>query len=192
MDHRLSQSLQQEYSDVSLVFSHFQKETGLICREGCGKCCFKTDIVCSPIELLPLGLSLISRNQAESMLEKCLSNLQNHCVLLEVQDADRGLARCSEYSFRPYICRAFGVSARKNKYGKPDFSICKFIKEDWPEELTTMLQNEFAEKDLPYIELWRKKIESLDPAFLEQQLPINQSLAIMLEKLLFIEALKQD
>lgn len=192
MDKNLAENIQKSFEEISEIFGQFQMTTGLHCREACGKCCFKPDIFCAPIELLPLGLKLIEEKRAEEILAQAISQVDQRCLLMNMTDEEKGLGRCSEYRFRPYVCRTFGVAARKDKYGLPDFSICKVIKEDYPAEHTQMLKDKFQESELPYIELWRKKIDSLDPKFLDEQYPINKSLAIILEKLLLIESLRSS
>ena len=190
MDKNLAENIQKSFEEISEIFGQFQRTTGLHCRESCGKCCFKPDIYCAPIELLPLGLKLIEEKSAEEMLSKALAQVDKRCLLMKVTDEEKGLGSCSHYQYRPYVCRTFGVAARKDKYGHPEFSICKVIKEDFPAEHTQMLKDKFKESELPYIELWRKKLDALDPKFLDEQFPINKSLAIILEKLLLIESLR--
>lgn len=187
----LAEKIQEQYRKIAEDFSSFQNKTDLNCRQHCGKCCFKPDIYVSPLEMLPLGLKLIAENRAEEILDKCLANLESYCVLLNVVDAEKGFAHCTEYEHRPFICRTFAVAARKDKYGKPEFSVCKIIKEDKEVQFDKLLKSEFSDNDIPYIDVWKKRLEVLDPRLLEGPQTFNKSLATMLEKLLFLESLKR-
>lgn len=190
MDKILADKILEEYEEISSVFSRFQNQTGLNCREQCGKCCFKKDIYCTPMEMLPLGLKLIKEKKAEEVLERCSTNLNERCILLKVTDEEKGFGYCTEYKYRPFICRSFGLAARKDKNGKAEFSSCKIIKEDHSLRFENLLKTEFSEDETPFIEQWRKHLDALDPRFLEEQFPVNKSLAVLLEKLLFLESLK--
>jgi len=187
----LAEKIQEQYRKIAENFSSFQNKTDLNCRQHCGKCCFKPDIYVSPIEMLPLGLKLIAEKRAEEILDKCLANLESYCVLLNVVDAEKGFAHCTEYENRPFICRTFALAARKDKYGKPEFSICKIIKEDNEQQAEEFLKSEFSDDEIPYIDIWKKRLETLDPLLLEEPQTFNKALATMLEKLLFIESLKR-
>ncbi len=176
-----------ELDKVGRVFGDYQNSVNLPCRSGCGKCCFKKDIFCTPIELLPLAIKLLDENRAEEVFDQCQKNLDLHCVLLKVKDEASGSGTCSEYEYRPFVCRTFAVAAKKNKYGAPEFSVCKIIKEDHGESFATLLQN--TDNQIPYIELWKSRLNSLDPEFLEQEYPINKSLSMVLEKLLLIKSM---
>jgi Fe-S-cluster containining protein len=190
MDQKLADKIIEEYEEVTLVFSRFQNKTKLSCREHCGKCCFKKNIYCSPMEMLPLGLKLLADKKAEEYLDLCLSHTEDNCVLLKITDKENGFGYCSQYAYRPFVCRAFGVAARIDKKGNPEVSTCKIIKEDHSELFEKLLKTEFPEMELPILEQWRKRLDAIDPRFLEEHLPIYKSLSIILEKLLFIESLQ--
>lgn len=176
----LSNSIIKKYDEISKVFGEFQHKSKLSCPEGCGKCCFKPDISCSPYELLPLAFHLLDTNRAESFLEKAKESQNDRCLLLEVSDQAMGMGRCREYHHRPYICRAFGVSARHGKNNKIDYSICRVLKNNDQ----FIPDFEFSSEEIPFIEIWKKRLEVLDPHLLEIEIPINQALVIILEKVL--------
>lgn len=187
---KLSEEILKQYEEIALVFSNFQKSSGLTCPPGCGKCCFKKDIFCTPIEMLPMALKLLKEKKAEETLQKAIENIDQRCIFLKVTDEKKGNAYCSEYENRPFICRTFGAAARKNKYHQPDFSICKIIKEESGANVLKEKLHYSSEEELPYIEIWRKRLETIDPQFLESEFPINQSLQIILEKVLLRESFK--
>lgn len=189
MDKKLSNQIKIELDEIAGVFSEFQERSQLLCRKECGHCCFKKDIFCSPLELLPLGISLIKEKKAEEIYDLCLESLGERCLLLKVTDEEKGFGFCSQYEYRPYVCRTFGVGSRKNKYGNADLSICKIIKDDNEKTVNDLAGNMKKMEEVPCIEEWKKRLDVLDPGFLEQEYPINKSLSIILEKLLFLETI---
>ncbi len=188
---QLSKLILKEYDEISKEFSHFQVDSKLTCITGCGKCCFKPDIYCSPIELLPMALQLLKSGEAEKYLELSLSKQDERCVFLNVSDERSFKASCSQYAFRPLVCRTFGVSARHFKNGKIDFSVCKTLKDNKPEEFNNLIQYQenLNNVKLPFIDLCKSRLVTLDPQFLDSEFPINKSLRIILEKILYLSSL---
>jgi Fe-S-cluster containining protein len=178
-----------QFQKISDEFSSFQKETKLDCLAGCGRCCFKTDIHCTPIELLPLALEILKRNEAESFLDKVIKNEKGYCIFLDIKDHSKYQATCSEYKFRPLVCRTFGVSARNGKNGRIDFSVCKTIKENKEDSYQDLLNKQHLNDALhmPYIDLSHRKLSVIDPRFLEETFPINTSFKLILEKVLLMK-----
>lgn len=175
----LSEKIFQNLEKVSSVFSDFQNKSKLHCPPGCGQCCFKPYVSCSPYELLPLALSLLDSGRAESALESAYANKDKHCLLLNVTNAETGQGYCGEYQYRPFVCRAFGVSARHGKHGV-DYSICRVLKD------SDTFSPDFGPnvEDIPFIEIWKKNLEALDPYLSDKEIPINQALIVILEKVL--------
>lgn len=184
----LSIAINEKLQEVSAVFSEFQNTTGLLCPKECGRCCFKSDISCSPYELLPMAYDLIDKGCAEEVLLKAKNYSGKACVFLEISDEQSGTGRCSEYQFRPFICRAFGISARRGKYGQIEKSICKTLSE--VQKMDSRIN--YADNEIPSIDSWKKNLESLDPNLLEVEVPINVGLVIILEKLLLIKSLSEE
>ena len=166
----LAHEIMKEFADISSEYSTFQNKNSLSCAAGCGKCCFKSDIYCAPVELLPMALDLLERGLAEETLEKCLEHKADHCMFMNITDLAAGKGQCTEYKFRPLVCRTFGVAGRHTKEGKINFSVCTTLKE-------TNAKN---------------KLSCLDPQFLEEEFPINKSLAIVLDKLLLQHSYKDS
>ncbi|MGZ3787327.1 MAG: YkgJ family cysteine cluster protein [Bacteriovorax sp.] len=187
IDRELANSITHQYDEISKVFGEFQHKSKLPCPEGCGKCCFKPDISCAPYELLPLALHLLETKRAERFLEKAKEAHPSRCLLLEVTDEEKGMGRCSEYRFRPFICRAFGVSARHGKKGKVDYSICRILKDN--DHFSP--EFDFTENEIPFIEVWKKRFEALDPHLLEKEIPINEALVYILERALLWDSYRE-
>lgn len=177
-----------EFDSISQKFSAFQNTNSLGCPSGCGKCCFKADIYCAPIELLPLAMELLQRGEAENILEKCQDIKEDRCLLLSIQDEKTGKGSCTEYKFRPLVCRTFGVAPRHDKNGQVNFSVCTTLKETNAENFSKLQSMDFANVEIPFIDQSKNKLACLDPRFSETEYPINESLAIILEKVLFYES----
>jgi Fe-S-cluster containining protein len=179
----LAQTIHEKLIEVSDVFGGFQQSVGLSCPTDCSKCCFKSDIYCSPYELLPMAFYLIDTGRAEEVLEKARLHKKSNCLFLDVSDEARGTGRCSEYLYRPFICRAFGLSARYGKYKEFERSICKTLSKMEAVEPTIQIIN----SEIPFIDVWKRNLESIDPCLLGGDFPIHQSMAIILERLLLRE-----
>ena len=177
-----------EFELISNEFSNFQKESNLQCLPGCGKCCFKPDVFCSPVELLPMALHLYQIGKAEDYLERSRLNQGFRCLFLNVANEAEFKGSCSKYEYRPLVCRTFGASARHVKNQKIEFSVCKILKEENSEDFKKLsqFQENNSERQLPFIDLCKNRLIALDPKFLDEEFPINKSLSIMLEKILFL------
>lgn len=181
----LAEKILQEYTGISKEFSDFQTKSNLSCIEGCGKCCFKPDIYCSPYELLPLALELLEKGEAQQVYERCCEKENERCIFLNVKNEEKYKASCDAYMFRPLICRTFGVSVRHGKNKRVDVSVCKTLQDEKAIEyndLLTSSQNENSE--LPFIDQSKNGLLTLDPSLSDEEMPINKALKIMLEKVL--------
>ncbi len=185
----LANDILREYESLSQKFSTFQNKNQLSCLEGCGRCCFKDDIYCSPIELLPMALYLLESNKVDEYLNRLENPEHPYCTFLEITDKESFKGFCREYQHRAIICRTFGVSARKSKDLKTDYSVCKTIKENKSQAYSQLIQTfNHLEKEIPYISSSKNNLLALSPKFMEQEYPINQSLRIMLDKVLLISS----
>ena len=130
---RKVRSVEVIFKDLEQQIESFKKDTQLHCVAGCGFCCKKPDIEATVIEFLPLAFHYFMNNQAQEKLAQLKANPTPVCILFqEGHQKDAGF--CTMYPHRGLICRLFGFSARKNKYGEPEFSTCKKIKETQPEK----------------------------------------------------------
>jgi len=181
----LADNILQEYAVISKEFSEFQTKSKLTCIEGCGKCCFKPDIYCSPSELLPLALELVERGDAQRVYDLCCAKEHERCMFLNVQSEDGFKAKCDAYQFRPLICRTFGVSARHGKNQRVDISVCKTLQEEKAEDYQYLLaSSQVDSSQLPFIDASKNTLLTLDPSLQDEEMPINKALKVMLEKVL--------
>lgn len=190
----LADAILTEFNLISEEFSAFQKSTKLNCYEGCGKCCFKPDIYCSPAELLPMALELIERGEAENFLDDADSINDGRCVFLNVTDEENFKGSCKVYSHRPLTCRTFGVSLRHGKNNSVDLSVCKPLKEGRIQEYQELANNNFSSFDhsLPFIDVCKNRLTRIDPSLMETEMPINEALKIILSKMLLYSEFRSD
>jgi len=190
----LADAILAEYNLVSAEFSAFQKSTKLNCYEGCGKCCFKPDIYCSPAELLPMALELIERGEAEKFLDNVDSIKDGRCVFLNVTDEENFKGSCKVYSHRPLTCRTFGVSLRHGKNNSINVSVCRPLKEGRALEFQQLVDNDFSPEDqsLPFIDTCKNRLTRIDPSLMEAEMPINDALRLILSKMLLYSEFRSD
>jgi Fe-S-cluster containining protein len=186
---KLAAGILLELNKIYIEFSLFQEKSNLPCPTGCGKCCFKSDIYCTPIELLPMALDLLERKIAKEMYEKCLEHSADHCLFMLVSDREKGLGKCTEYIYRPLVCRTFGVAGKHDKNNKVAFSVCTTLREKHPESYDQLINSDLKNEKIPFINNSKNKLFSFDPSFMEKELPINQALAVILNKVIFYSEL---
>jgi len=182
--------LQNIYDDMWKDFSSFQRGSGLHCLEGCGKCCNNPEVEASVLEMLPLALRMFDENRLDEWLEKLENPSQEHCLMYEPHSPDGSKGGCGVYKERPSLCRMFGVSGFYNKHREVTLSVCKLIREKYP-ELTASREKEVNPDKTPMLVTWSYRMAQLDPALIQDKMPINQAFKQALEKVA-LYALYQD
>ncbi len=178
-----SENLQSIYDEMWKSFSEYQKASGLNCLEGCGKCCNNPEVEASVLEMLPLALRMYDSGELESWLEKLETTSQQHCLMYRPHSADGSLGQCSAYKERPSLCRMFGVSGFYNKHREVTLSVCKLIREKYP-ELTKTREGEVSDQT-PMLVTWSYQLANLDSALIQDRMPINKAFRLALEKVAF-------
>lgn len=168
-----SHNLQKVYHDIDEVFSKFQKQSNLPCLSKCGNCCSNPEIEATPLEMVPLALKILDQGHLDQWYERLLDAEGKSCLMYNGSS-------CEEYGQRPSLCRMFGVAGYYNKQHEITLSICKLIKEEYPDETAKALTKPFGE--VPVISHWTSKLQSLDPKLVESRQPINMALKSALEK----------
>lgn len=176
-----SQDLQNIYDEMWKSFSDYQKASGLHCLEGCGKCCNNPEVEASVLEMLPLALRMYDENKLEEWLDKLENPSQEHCLMYQPHSPDGSKGQCGVYKERPSLCRMFGVSGFYNKHQEITLSICKLIKEKYP-DLTKQRESEVDAEKTPMLITWSYRLAQLDPALIQERMPINQAFKRALEK----------
>jgi len=117
------------YQESHDSFQSFQQQTGLTCPPDCGGCCLSTEIGASILEMLPSAMNLYDLNLAEKTLHTLEQLDEIYQCIFYVKLSENGrTGRCSNYKFRPCICRSFGAATIRDKTGKKIISVCKEIK----------------------------------------------------------------
>jgi Fe-S-cluster containining protein len=175
-----SQDLQNIYDEMWQSFSQYQKASGLFCLEGCGKCCNNPEVEASVLEMFPLALRILDDNKLEEWLDKLENPIQDHCMMYEPHSPDGAKGQCGVYKERPSLCRMFGVAGFYNKHREVTLSVCKLIREKYP-DLTKTRESEVTEQT-PMLAHWSYSLMQLDPALIQDRLPINEALKKALER----------
>lgn len=182
--------LEDKVRAVEAVFDHldreiaaFRAETGLQCKFGCGKCCFKADIEATPLEFLPFALYLFKNDLAFEWLEKVRTAESSICQILNPTQSGAGL--CSEYKHRGLICRLFGYSARTNKYGQREFVTCQIIKTEqqanYEAAASRVASNEL---NIPVLNQYYLQLHGIDMDLTREFFPINVAIRRAIETVL--------
>ncbi|MCK6617618.1 MAG: YkgJ family cysteine cluster protein [Cyclobacteriaceae bacterium] len=181
-------TLEEKVAQVEQVFlkldaeiAAFQHASGLHCPSGCGKCCFKPDIEATVIEFLPVALEFYKRGMAFIWLDKLKDTDTTICQILNPVQAGQGL--CSEYKHRGLICRLFGYSARKNKYGAAELVTCEIIK-DQAGYQAIKAGIESGESQVPFMHDYYMQLYAIDMDLSRGFYPINRALQKALEVVL--------
>jgi Fe-S-cluster containining protein len=161
----------------------FQAWSGLHCKWGCGKCCFKADIEASVLEFLPFAHYLYKNNHAFEWLEKIKTKDNTElCVILNPLSDGAGM--CSEYPYRGLICRLFGYSARTNKYGTKELVTCQIIKTEQSAQFEGAKEKIEKEGAVPLMSNYYMQLHAIDFTLAQQFLPINEAIKRAIETIL--------
>ena len=179
-------AIESVFQDLDDDISNLQSWTGLGCKIGCGKCCFKADIEATILEFLPFAQHLYLNDQAFEWLEKIKTSDTSLCAILNPLQAGVGL--CSEYKYRGLICRLFGFSARTNKYGQKELVTCQVIKEESPDRFKYAAEKIKDGGDVPIMNQFYMRLHALDFELTREFFPINEAIKRALEVILHYHA----
>jgi len=177
-----SQDLQNIYDEMGITFARYQQASGLYCLEGCGKCCSNPEVEASVLEMFPLAIRILDENKLEEWLEKLENPDHDYCLFYQSHSADGSKGSCGAYKERPSVCRMFGVAGFYNKHHEITLSVCKLIREKYP-ELTKIREAEATEDKTPMLMPWSYSLMQLDPALIQDRMPLNQALKKALERI---------
>jgi Fe-S-cluster containining protein len=176
-----SQDLQKIYDQMWEAFSQYQAASGLNCLVGCGKCCNNPEVEASVLEMFPLAVRILDENKLEEWLDKLEGPTQDHCLMYEPHSPDGSKGQCGVYKERPSLCRMFGVAGFYNKHHEVTLSVCKLIREKYP-DLTKIRESEVSDKT-PMLITWSYSLAQIDPALIQDRMPINLALKKALERI---------
>lgn len=162
--------------------SSFQSWSGLHCKFGCGKCCFKPDIEATILEFLPFAHYLHIEGIAFEWLEKLKRQDSSVCQILDPSQAGTGL--CTEYKHRGLICRLFGYSARTNKYSEPELVTCQVIKTEQADSYLKAVDKIVQGRDVPMMNQYYMQLHAIDADLTRDFYPINTAIQKAIETVL--------
>lgn len=185
-------SLQQKVKEVERVFADLEKEmdrlrqsTGLYCVAGCGRCCFKSDIEASVLELLPYALHLIRTGRIEEAYDELKKNTSRQCSFLRPAPGSTTQGSCLQYQYRGLICRLFGYAASKGMDGQAKLVTCQTIKTGQAETVARVEAGLKEDRNtVPYMSDYYFRMRSIDPDLGTRLLPINQAMLKAMEEVM--------
>jgi len=163
----------------------FQQESGLYCLASCGKCCTKPDIEACVLEFLPLAYHLYKEHKALEYLHQLETHKNALCVLLQPFLGQDGKGFCGDYKYRGLICRLFGFSGRRNKYGSKELVTCKLIKEGEAKlyEAASEYVN-LGNLEIPMMGNYSMMLCAIDFQLASKYYPINEAISLAIETVL--------
>lgn len=183
----LAVRIRQEYAEMTHIFSDFQDSSKLYCPPSCGKCCTNPEIEATPLEMLPMVLDLLDSNK---LTLEYIQNIDQSslCFAYSMNQNNPSLGTCLEYKNRPSICRMFGVAGYKLKDENVSVSVCKTLKEKYPQEYSELKNNS---NHAPLMSKWSTKVRVLDPDLGFKYYQINQAFKLMAQKVLLLSEYEQ-
>lgn len=175
-------AVEQVFSKLDQEISSFQSWSGLHCKFGCGKCCFKPDIEATILEFLPFAHHLHKEEKAFEWLEKLKDNDSSICLILNPTQSGAGL--CTEYPHRGLICRLFGYSARTNKYAERELVTCQIIKTEQSENYEKAVDKIAKGNDVPMMNQYYMQLHGIDMDLTRDFYPINIAIRKAIETVL--------
>lgn len=114
--------LEQLYAEISLAQNAFldsARSSGILlsCPQGCGSCCHRFIPDLMPLEAEYIAFHVLKEGIA----------LQHDAPFCPFHDPSGTEGQCRIYAARPLICRFFGFSAVRDRYGRPSFRLCRHM-----------------------------------------------------------------
>ncbi len=176
------QAVEEVFGQLDREIASFQEWSGLHCKFGCGKCCFKADIEATVLEFLPFAHHLYQNDLAFEWLERLKTSGDAICLILNPTSAAQGL--CSEYRHRGLICRLFGYSARTNKYSEKELVTCQIIKTEQASAYEAARQKISENAVVPVMSQYYMRLHSIDYQMAQDFYPINDAIRRAIETVL--------
>jgi Fe-S-cluster containining protein len=176
------EAIEEVFKKLDAEISSFQSWSGLHCKFGCGKCCYKSDIEATILEFLPFAHYLHQAGKAFEWLDKVKSTDSSICLILNPTQSGAGL--CSEYPHRGLICRLFGYSARTNKYAERELVTCQIIKTEQSESFKNAVDKIAEGNNVPMMNQYYMQLHAIDMDLTRDFYPINVAIQKAIETVL--------
>lgn len=179
-----SEAVKEVFRELEEESRQFHAEAGMGCISGCGFCCANPEVPASPLEFLPLAFDLYEKGIAEEVANQLsLEDHPGNCIVYRSQKEDVTKGFCGNYLNRGLICRLFGASARKTKYGQKDLITCKILKEQKSEAFSKAISRINLDMEIPMATAYYTRLKDVDES-LTHQYPVNQAILMALELIL--------
>jgi Fe-S-cluster containining protein len=176
------QAVESVFKALDQEIASFQSWSGLHCKFGCGKCCFKSDIEATILEFLPFAHHIHHEGKAFEWLERLKETDSSVCLILNPTQSGTGL--CTEYPHRGLICRLFGYSARTNKYAERELVTCQIIKTEQPENYQKTVDKIAQGNNVPMMNQYYMQLHAIDIDLTHDFYPINTAIRKAIETVL--------
>lgn len=184
-------AVEKVYQRLDQEIAQFRSSTGLSCIAGCGVCCTKADIEATILEFLPFAYYYFMQDKAQEVLENLKTRPSSICHLLKLAVAGSNKGLCSDYAYRGLICRLFGYSAARDKYGSLRLVTCSIIKNEQAEVYAQSLERIKAGLKVPVMSQYYSRLNNIDPALCQKFYPANQAMEKALELVLHYYAYRR-
>ncbi len=164
--------------------SQFQSKSALYCISGCGKCCNKPDIEATILEFLPLAQYYYENEMAEKKLEDISLETSSICQLFTLHILGKHGGMCNDYPHRGLICRLFGFSSGRDKYGESTLITCKSIKTELKPQYENTLGFMSQGLAVPSWSNYYQELQDIDYNLSDEFYPINHAMKLALEYVL--------
>ncbi len=179
-----SEAVKEIFHELENEAKQFHAEAGMGCLPGCGFCCANPEVPATPLEFLPLAFDLYTKGIAEEIANQlALHDQPGNCIVYRASKDDGTKGFCGDYPSRGLICRLFGASARKNKYGRKDLITCKILKNEKSDAFESTEMRINADLEIPMATAFYTRLKDVDESLMHQY-PINQAILMALELVL--------
>ena len=183
--YRKVKAVEAVFKQLAQDADRFQQHSKLTCLTGCSHCCSNPNIEASVLEFLPFAYYAYKQGLALSWLEKLKSDqAPSLCAILRPFHKLEERGFCSQYAYRGLVCRLFGFSAVRNKYGSTVLATCRPIKEHQQENVALAQQQIGKGAFVPVGNHYYMQLTSIDFILSNAFYPINEAIAKALEEVL--------
>jgi Fe-S-cluster containining protein len=179
-----AEAVKEIFQELEEESRQFHAESGLGCLSGCGFCCANPEVPGTPLEFLPLAFDLYDKGLAEEIANLLSAEDQpRNCIVYRSSKDDATKGFCGDYPSRGLICRLFGASARKTKYGLKDIITCKILKTEKAAAFESASNRINGDLEIPMATAYYTRLKDVDES-LTFQYPVNQAILMALELVL--------
>ncbi|WP_228853350.1 YkgJ family cysteine cluster protein [Aegicerativicinus sediminis] len=174
--YRKVQAVERVFKQLEKDLASFQNATNLRCFQGCGRCCTTPNITATTLEFIPLAYHLHKQGLAIQWYQKLSVYNVSNCFAFNHLVIEGIGGNCGQYNYRGLICRLFGFSAMRDKYGTAQLVTCKTLKEGKTQEYQVAQQHISSGKPAPLMSNYYYQIQSIDGNLGSKLLPINMAM----------------